>query len=98
MLMMAYWELNPEKDIKEVAKVSAQLVQSGKWPTKGIKVTAWYITPNSPSWGTLIFEAESEEAVFNAQLLWIKAMPGFFTCFKTSPALPTEKAIPLALT
>jgi hypothetical protein len=97
LLMMTYWELNPDKDIKEIAKIGAQLAQSGKWPTKGIKVIAWYITPSSPCWGVTIFEAENEEAAFNAQLLWTKAMPGFFTSHKTSPALPTEKVIPLAL-
>lgn len=95
--MMAYWELNPDKDIKEMAKLGAQLAKAGKWPVKGVKVTAWYITPSTPSWGVTIFEAESEEAAFNNQLVWTKAMPGFFSCFKVSPALPTEKAIPLAL-
>jgi hypothetical protein len=97
VLMMTYWELNPNKDIKEIAKVGAQLAQSGKWPPEGVKVLAWYITPSTPCWGVTIFEAENEEAAFNAQLLWTKAMPGFFTCHKTSPALPTEKVIPLAL-
>ena len=98
MLMMAYWEVNPDKDIKEVAKLGAQLAQSGKFPTKGIKIIAWYTTPSSPLWGVIVEEAESEEAAFNALLAWTKAMPGIFSCFKLSPALPTEKAIPLALT
>ena len=98
MIVMVYWELNPDKDIKELAKLGAQLAQSGKFPTKGTKIIAWYITPSIPPWGVTIAEAESEEAAFNDLLVWTKAMPGFFTCYKVSPALPTEKAIPLALT
>jgi len=98
VLMMVYWELNPDKDIKELAKLGAQLAQSGKFPTKGTKIIAWYITPSIPTWGVTIAEGDSEEAAFNDLLVWTKAMPGFFTCYKVSPALPTEKAIPLALT
>ena len=97
MLMMAYFEVNPEKDIKEIAKLGAQLVQAGKWPVKGTKEIAWYFTPSDPVWGIVIYEAESEEAVFNGHLLWKKAFPGIFSCFKVSPALPSAKAIPLAI-
>lgn len=98
MLTMAYWELNPDKDIKEIAKLGAQLAQSGKYPTKGTKIIAWYVTPSIPCWGVTIAESESEEAAFNDLLAWTKAMPGIFSCFKLSPTLPTEKAIPLSLT
>lgn len=97
MLMMAYWELNPDKDIKEIAKLGAELARTGKHPVKGSKMIAWYVTPSAPVWGISIFEAESEEAVFNGLLLWTKAMPGIFSCFKVSPALPTEKVVPLSL-
>jgi hypothetical protein len=96
--MMSYWELNPDKDVKEIAKLGAQLTRSGKYPVKGTKTIAWYITPSSPTWGVAIFEADNEEAAFNDILAWTKAMPGIFSCFKMSPTLPTEKAIPLAVT
>jgi hypothetical protein len=96
--MMVYWELNPNKDIKEIAKLGAQLTQSGKFPVKGIKQIAWYITPSAPVWGVTIYEAENEEAVFNDLLVWTKAMPGFFSCYKVSPAMQAPQAIPLALT
>ena len=96
MLTMVYWELNPDKDIKEIAKLGAQLTQSGKYPTKGTKIIAWYVTPSIPAWGVTIAEGESEEAAFNDLLVWTKAMPGIFSYFKMSPALPTEKAMPLA--
>jgi len=35
--------------------------------------------------------------VFNGLLVWTKAMPDMFSCFKVSPALTAEKSIPLAL-
>ena len=95
-MTMVYWELSPDKDIKEIAKLGAQLTQSGKYPTKGTKIIAWYVTPSIPTWGVTIAEGESEEAAFNDLLTWTKAMPGIFSCFKMSPTLPTEKAIPLA--
>jgi hypothetical protein len=97
LLFMAYWELNPDKDIKEVAKLAADLTRAGKFPIKGTKMIGWYNTPTIPSWGVTIWEADSEEAVFNGLLVWTKAMPGIFSCFKVSPALSAEKAIPLAL-
>jgi len=30
MLFMAYWELNPQKDIREVGRVAAELRKSGE--------------------------------------------------------------------
>jgi hypothetical protein len=95
LLFVAYWELNPDKDIKEVAKLAADLTKTGKFPIKGTKMIGWYDTPGG--WGVTIWEADSEEAVFNGLLVWTKAMPGIFSCFKVSPALTAEKAIPLAL-
>lgn len=97
MLFLAYWELNPDKDIKEVAKLAADLTKTGKFPIKGTKMIGWYNTTSIPNWGVTIWEADSEEAVFNGLLVWTKAMPGIFSCFKVAPALAAEKAIPLAL-
>lgn len=98
LLFVAYWELNPDKDPKEIAKLAADLTKTGKFPVKGEKVIGWYMTASSPRWGVTIVEADSEETVFNGHLTWTKAMPGIFSCFKISPALPAEKAIPLILT
>jgi len=97
LLFMAYWELNPNKDIKEVAKLAADLTKSGKFPLKGTKMIGWYNTPSIPNWGVTIYEADNEETVFNGLLVWTKAMPDMFSCFKVSPALTAEKSIPLAL-
>lgn len=94
---MAYWELDPQKDIREIAKVAAELRKSGKWPVEGVKIVSWYMTPSTPFWGTIIYEAETEEAVFKNLLHWLNAMPGIFTTYKISPVLPVDKAIPLAL-
>jgi hypothetical protein len=78
---MVYWELNPEKDI---ANLGAQLTQSGKFPTKGTKIIAWYITSSIPAWGVTIAEAENEQAAFNDLLVWTGELSGFFTCYKAS--------------
>jgi hypothetical protein len=97
MLFMAYWELNPQKDIREVGKVAAELRKSGKWPVDGVRIVSWYMTPSTPFWGTIVYEAENEESVFKNLLAWLNAMPGIFTTYKIAPVLPVEKAIPLAL-
>ncbi len=55
------------------------------------------MTPSTPFWGTIIYEAETEEAVFKNLLYWLYAMPGIFTTYRISPVLPVDKAIPLAL-
>jgi hypothetical protein len=89
--------LGADKDLKVAAKVAADLAQTGKFPPEGMKIIAFHATPSTPIWGITIYEADSEEAVFNSRLLWMKAMPGFFSFFRVSPALPIEKQISLIL-
>ncbi len=96
MLFLAYWELNSDKDIREVAKLAGELTKSGKWPAKGVKIHVYTITPSIPQWGVTIVEGESEEQLFNNLLAWITAKPGIFKTYEIAPALPVEKAIPLA--
>jgi len=90
---ITYWELNPDKDPKELAGLATKLSKEGKWPLPGIKVIAWYVSVNIPMWGVSVIEAESVEQVYRSLLTWIKEIPSFFKTYKVSPALSTKDAV-----
>ena len=94
---MTYWEINPEKDPRDVANAAAKLIQEGRWPTPGTKVLAHYVSASIPMWGFTVVECENEDQMYNNLLAWIKELPGIFSKYKVAPLQTAEDAIKLAL-
>ena len=100
MKYLIYWELNPDKDIRDIAKLSVQLSEQSRYPKSPGRILGWYITSSIPMWGiTLVEYGEGAEAkdVLASLLEWIKAMPGVFKVHKIAPYVEAKEAIQLAL-
>lgn len=96
MLILTYFELNPEKDPSEILDAFQKIEDAKirdmheKWETKG-----WYITPDY--WGVSIVETDTvEDALRNANA-WRLALPGIFKKFKTCMAAEVEQYAPTLL-
>ncbi len=97
MLYITYWELNTDKDIRELARVMAKLQQEGKWPPPGTEILAFYITPSVPMWGVTIGKTDNEENLYKSIMALIKAVPGYMKSYKVSPVQEVKDVIGLAL-
>ena len=85
---LIHWELNPDKELKNLAEVTKGLPN-----VKGVKVLESYATPTTPVWGVTLVEADSEEALFSYFFGFVLKVPGMFSKYFILPSLPTEKAI-----
>lgn len=88
MLFVSYWELN--ENMSEPDRLQAAQKLFKKVPP-GIKILRWDVTPDA--WGITVFEAEKPIDAFKFFAIW-RTKPGFFKFVKTSPAMPSEEAIP----
>jgi hypothetical protein len=93
MLILSYFELNPELNPSEIAEIGASMFKKGLFPVEGQKILAWYVT--SAYWGIVLTEIASEEAAFRSTNAWRIAKPGVFTLWKSGIAMKSEEAIPL---
>ncbi len=94
MLFVTYWELNENMSVEERLQIAQKLTSTGLFPPENVQVLRWDVTPDS--WGILITEAESAQAVDAALALWRMAGAGFFKTTRTAPAMPVQEAIPHA--
>lgn len=97
MLFLTYWELNENLGPKDIAKVSAELMEKKLWPPEGEKILGFYTTTDVPIWGITLSEAENVETLMKSIAIWTNAKPGIFKVVKTSPAMTSEDAIRVAM-
>jgi len=93
MLFLSYWELNENITPKDIAKLTAELMEKNLWPAKGTEILGFYTTTEVPIWGITIEEAESVESILKGAAAWTNARPGFFKVLRVSPAMTAEDAI-----
>jgi hypothetical protein len=93
MVILSYFELNPELNPAEIAEIGGSMMKKGLFPVEGQKILAWYITTSY--WGIVLTEIDSPETAFKATNAWRIAKPGVFTVWKTGIAMKSEEAIPL---
>ena len=94
MLVIAYWELNPDIDPTEIGAAAQTLLAKGTFPPKGVKQLGWYVTAGD-YWGIWIGEVDNEEAAVNAIGMWRIAKPGIFKVYKSSIAMKSEEVLPI---
>jgi hypothetical protein len=95
MLILTYFELNPDLDPSEIAQVGATLIKKGMVGIPGQKMLAWYITTGY--WGFVLTEMDNETTAMKATNAWRIAKPGIFKVWKTGPAMKSEEAIPMLM-
>jgi hypothetical protein len=88
MLFISYWELNENMSENDRLQVAQKLINA---VPPEIKILRWDVTPDA--WGITVFEADRPIDAFKFFALW-RTKSGFFKSVKTSPAIPTEEAIP----
>jgi len=93
MLFLSYWELNEKITPKELAELSAELMEKNLWPPEGTKILGFYTTTDVPIWGITIEEAENVETILKGAAAWTNAKPGVFKVLRVSPAMTAEEAI-----
>ena len=94
MLFLSYWELNENLTPKDIAELSAELMEKRLWPPEGTKILGFYTSAaDVPIWGVTIEDAESVEAVLKGVAVWTNAKPGVFKVVRVSPAMTAEDAI-----
>ena len=96
MLFITYWELNPDFDPSELADIAQMILNKKLYPVEGTKMLGWYMSTGD-YWGITISEADNEEQLARGSQMWRIAKPGVFKLIKTSPAIETAKAIPIAM-
>jgi len=94
-LFIAFWTLGKNINNTEIAKVAAEMMEKGKFPTEGVDVKEWLLCPGGK--GITVLEAESEAAAFRSYNVWAKAIPGFFDSYELMPALQISDAIAIAM-
>lgn len=94
MIVMVYWELNPDLDPTEIVNVAQKLVSKGLYPSKGVKTIAWYVSVGD-YWGINIDEVENEAAYLANVQQYRMLKPGIFKVFKSTLAVKAEDAMPL---
>ncbi len=97
MLYITYWELNPDKDVRELTRVLAKLQQEGKWPLPGTEILAFYVTPSIPMWGITIGRSSNEEDFYRSLLMLLNEVPGYFKSYRVSPVQEARDMMKLAL-
>lgn len=75
MLFISYWELNPDLDPSEIAKVAQELITRKVYPAEGINDIVFHVS-TSDYWGISLTEAENEEAMVRSTNMWRVAKPG----------------------
>jgi hypothetical protein len=95
VLVLSYFELNPDCDPAELGEVGMTLMQKGLYPAEGVKSLGWWLTADY--WGVSLIEADNEEAVMRQVNIWRVAKPGVFKAYRSSLAMETKDAIPVAL-
>jgi len=78
-----------------IADLAQKLMSKKLFPTEGVKVITWLITPEN--WGIVISEDDNEEAMFKDVNMWRIAMPGIFKTIKSAVGMEVAKFIPLLL-
>ncbi len=99
MRYMIYWELDPDKNITDIADLASKLFETGSYPASHGKILGWYVTSSIPMWGITLVEYSEEASskdVFGSLLEWIKAMPGVFKVHKIAPYVTAKEAVQLA--
>lgn len=94
MLFISYWELNPDLDPSEIAKVAQELITRKVYPAEGINDIVFHVS-TSDYWGISLTEAENEEAMVRSTNMWRVAKPGLIKFVKTSPAVEVAKVLPV---
>jgi hypothetical protein len=94
MIVMVYWELNPDLDPSEIANVAQKLISKGLYPSEGVKTVAWYVSAGD-YWGINIDEVENEAAYVANVNQYRMLKPGMFKVFKSTIAMKAEDVIPL---
>ena len=93
MLVLIYWELDPNLNPAEIASAVGELQEKGMWPPEGVKMLGWWITQDY--WGVSVYDVDSEEALMKSASLLRLAKPGIFKKYKSSLAMPAKDVIPL---
>ncbi|HME55016.1 MAG TPA: DUF3303 family protein [Candidatus Lokiarchaeia archaeon] len=93
MLMIVYWELDPNLKPSDITEAVAELQQRGMWPPEGLKMLGWWVTPDY--WGVTVYDVDNEEALMKGASLLRLAKPGIFKVYKASIAMPANEVIPL---
>ena len=50
MLELAYFELNPDFNPADLGDIAADLMNADAWPTEGVNLLGWWITPDFGEW------------------------------------------------
>jgi hypothetical protein len=95
MLFVTYYELNEGVALQDRLRVVQQITAKGLFPAKGVEILRWDITCDN--WGVALVNADDPAAVERGIAVWRAAVPGFFKCTRTAPALPIAEALPLHL-
>jgi len=93
VLMLVYWELNPDFNPNDLGQIATELLQKQLWPTEGVKMLGWWITPDY--WGVTVVEVDTEENAMKDANIWRLAKPGIFKVYKSSIAMQAPNVPPL---
>ena len=96
MIIISYWELNPDLDPTVIGEAAQMLMTKKIYPVAGVKEIAFYVS-TSDYWGITIEEAENEEQMAKGSMMWRLAKPGYIRVMKTTPAMDATKIIPLVM-
>jgi hypothetical protein len=96
MLFITYWELNPDFDPSELAKIAQTLMSKKLYPVEGVNQIGFYVS-TSDYWGITIEEAQNEEQMAKGSMMWRLAKPGYIRVMRTTPAMDATKIIPLVM-
>ena len=96
MLIITYYELNPNLDPTKITEAALTIIKKGMLQQEGITEIGSYIS-TSDYWGITIVEAENEEASVRQANMWRVLMPGMFTVMKSSPAMKMEEVLPIIM-